>query len=198
MKKIFLLILFFACLYFKSNAQFNKQWLVSGGLQASYYEQITTIKSANGRVTQTNGYQTNFGLSTELGFFIAKNVSLSYQFTYLLYDDNNIKSNHNIYTFYRNGIAINKLFPLNKDLFLNAGVMPFYTKRSFKESVLPNIEEVIHGCIFDAGVSFLIEKNSILSINMFKQLDNLPEVTFYNNKSGIYIKYRYIFQDKAK
>jgi len=195
-KIVFLSLLVSNCFYL--NAQFNKQFIVSGGLQASYYEQTTTTKYTNGRVISDKGYQTNLGLSTELGFFVAKNVSLSYQFTYLLYDDNKINSNHNIYKFYRNGIAINKLFPLNKDLFLNIGAMPFYTRRTFKESVLSPIEEVIHGCIFDAGVSFLIEKNSILSINLFKQLDNLPEDAFYNNKSGIYIKYRYVFQHKAK
>ncbi|MCF8430155.1 MAG: transporter [Bacteroidia bacterium] len=186
----------FLCYSLFAKAQFNKQWLVSGGFQFSYYEQSTTTLYTNGRIISNKGYQTNIGLSAELGYFVLKNISLSYQFTYLLYDDNN--SNHNIYKFYRNGISLNKLFPLNQDLFLNVGATPFYTKRSFKESVLSPIDDVLHGCIFDAGVSFLIDKNSVLSMNLYKQLDNQPEDVFNNNKSGMYIKYRYIFKNKTK
>lgn len=192
------LIILFMCLSAICSAQFNKQWLVSGGGQVSYYEQITTIKFSDGNISSYKGYQTNIGLSNELGYFIAKNLSLSYQFTYLFYDDNRVNG-INSYKFYRSGISLSKYIAISNDLFLNFGATPFYTKRIYKEPNTPltQVEEALHGCIFDGGVSFLIKKNSILSLNLYKQLDNLPEDAFYNNKSGVFLKFMYIFQKKS-
>lgn len=181
----------------KLNAQFNKQWLLSGGGQVSYYEQITKITSASGVINKFKGFQTSIGIRAEVGYFLAKNTSLSYQFTYLYYDDNRINGFNN-FKLYRHGISIVKYLPLNNDLYLQIGAMPFIGKRVYKEpsTPMPDMNETVHGCIFEGGVTFLIQKNSLLGINLFKILDNNAETSYFNDKAGVSISYRYIFSKK--
>jgi len=191
MKKIFLLILLLACLYFKSNAQFNKKWLVSGGGQVSVYNQKLVYKASNGSYT-TNGNQTNIGFGIEAGRFILKNLSVSYKYTYLLWDDNT--GNKWRVNLNRNEILINKLFPIKNDLFFNLGISPFYQKATTKENNLSAFETISHGCVFYVGFNFQIDRASLVSVNYFRIIDNLPATIF--SKPGIELSYKYIFNEK--
>jgi hypothetical protein len=176
----------------KINAQFNKQWLLSGGGQVSIYNQSLDYKSPGVGGYNVKGNQTNIGLNIEGGYFIFKNISASYKFTYLLWDDN--LGNKWKTKAIRNEIIFNKLFPMKNGVFFNLGAAPFYQKYTMKEGNLVEFESVNHGCVFYIGFMFDINNCGLLGINYFKSLDKSTSIA--PSKPGIEITYKYIFNKK--
>lgn len=184
----------FLCFSLFAKAQFNKQFIVSGGGQVSVYNETLVYKAANGATATRKGNQTNIGFSAETGYFIFKNLSASYKFTYLLWNDNTgAKFTTKAI---RNEIIINKLFTMKNNIYFNIGAAPFYQKISIKESTLSEIENIDHGLVFYTGFIFGIDDVGLLGINYFKTFNNYPSTAFL--KPGIEVTYKYVFNKKNK
>lgn len=186
--------LLFLCFSLFAKAQFNKQFIVSGGFQIATYNQTLKYSNSQGGSYTTHGNQTNIGLSAEVGYFILKNISASYQFTYQFLDDN--LGNRLIRKSIVNGFCLNKLFVVNDIVYLNFAATPFYQKFTFKEDIFNEIETINHGVIFTSGFNFLIQKNGLFGVNLFRTIDKFPDSSM-PNKSGLVISYKYIFNKKT-
>jgi hypothetical protein len=189
MKKIFLLILLFACLYFKSNAQFNKQWLVSGGFQMSNYNTKTNTTINNVKYSK-NTSEYNFGLNAEIGYFIVKNVSISYNFIYQAWNDNGDKYN---ISSVRNGLFLNYYVPIKNGVYFTLGGAPFIESITTKTSTY-NLDKSNKGALFTIGFNFSITPKDLIGTNIYRVFDDIPQDV--RPKSGILINYKHLIDLK--
>jgi hypothetical protein len=177
----------------KLNAQFNKQWLLSGGGQVSIYNQSLDYKSPGVGGYKVKGNQSTIGLTFEGGYVLFKNFLASYNLTYQLWEYNlNPQAKFKV-TSLRNGINFVKLFPIEQNFYFNIGVNPFIEKILSKQNLSKDIESKNSGCVFLAGFSIGIEKNSLLSFSLYRTLDAYP--SYSGLKSGIQINYKYMFNN---
>lgn len=177
----------------KLNAQFNKQWLIGAGGQYDKYS-----FSAKNFVTSSAGSKnlntklTNIAFGLELGYYIAKNLSISYKGVYQNWDGNYVKTSS-----FLNGIIVEKMIPIHEIIFLNFGVNPFY------ESITENLvwyqiedkKTDNHGCIFTTGFSFVLDKNFVLGTHLFRKFNSYPDPATGNSSlGGFSVSVKYIFK----
>jgi hypothetical protein len=79
----------------KLNAQFNKQWLIGAGGQYDKYSFSFKNLSSNGSGSNnSNTKVTNMAFGIELGYYVTKNLSISYKGVYQDWDGNYVKQVH--------------------------------------------------------------------------------------------------------
>lgn len=190
MKKITLLILFTVCWYLKSHSQFNKQWLVSGGFQFSNSNQKSTVTITNSNTSYVrNGNYYNFGLNAEIGYFVLKNVSVSYNLIYQIWNQGGFINGRSNVQSLRNCLFINYFIPLNENTFFNIGGAPFYEKSRIKTDTY-ELDNINHGMIMTTGFNFLITKNDLIGVNIYRAFDALPQD--HLPKSGLLLSYKHL------
>ncbi len=191
MKKIFLLILLYACLNFKSNAQFNKQWLVSGGFQLDKYN----FSSKNLPVSTGSGTSkysvTNYAVGVEVGRYFYKNISLSYKLVYQNWDAIPQKTISIL-----NGIMVEKLIPIHENISLNVGLTPFYEFISDKKNYNKEVSETYNwGSILSLGFSFIIDNNIVLGTHLFRKFNSFPDqINGFSSLSGYCVTVKYVIK----
>jgi hypothetical protein len=177
----------------KLNAQFNKQWLIGAGGQYDKYSFSFKNLSSNGSGSSNlNTKVTNTAFGLELGYYVAKNLSISYKGVYQNWDGNYVKTSS-----FLNGIMIENIIPIHEIIFLNIGVNPFYELISENSSLYQteNKKTDNQGCIFTTGFSFVLDKNFVLGTHLFRKFNSYADPATGNSSlGGFSLSVKYIFK----
>jgi hypothetical protein len=194
MKKKILLQIIGLLFISKLNAQFNKQWLIGvGGQYDKYSFSAKNFITSSAGSKNLNTKVTNIAFGLELGYYVAKNLSISYKGVYQNWDGNYVKTSSLL-----NGIMVEKMIPIHEIILLNIGVNPFY--ESISENLVwyqsTNKKTDNHGCIFTIGFSFVLDKNFVLGTHLFRKFNSYPDpATGSSSLSGISMSVKYIFKN---
>lgn len=187
--KLFYSILFL-CFSLFVNAQFNKQWLLSGGFQFSNSNQNSTVTITNTNSTfSRSGNYYNLGVNAELGYFVFKNVSVSYNLIYQIWNQGGfISGTYNIKSM-KNCLFINYYLPVKESCYFNIGCAPFYEKSRI-ETATYELDKINHGLIGFTGFNFLVTNNDLIGLNIYRSFDALPQDLI--PKSGLLVTYKHL------